>query len=159
MGELTLNQVEVKNWAGKTKFRIMHFMKRLGQKMYLYNYKSTHKEEYIPRSDYEALAIQTCRNLITKNPDSDLRIAPISGRRHIKNKRLEIKVFIHETSIDIIKNHHPQNVPISVKGHKTILNMFDNYAEKYRDIEEEEDKADRKHSIESILEETRVNNI
>jgi|ERR1035437_3141237 hypothetical protein len=139
---------------GKVKFTINHKCKRVAQKIAISNYKSIHKEDYLVRSDYEKEAVKICRNLITKNKDSDLRIAPNSGKRHIKNLPLNMRVFIYDTSIDIIKNNFPHNIPISPKARKTIINMFDGYAEKYRKIEEDDVHSTLKHSIESILEET-----
>jgi len=144
---------ERKFWD-RVKFAISHWGKRWAQRIAISNYKNMHKEDYIVRSDYEKEAVKICRNLITKNKDSDLRIAPQSGKRHIKNLPLNIRIFIYETSIDIIKNNFPQNVPISPKARKTIINMFDGYAEKYRNIEEDEVHSNLKHSLESILEET-----
>ena len=136
------------------KFAISHWGKRLAQRIAISNYKSMHKEDYIVRSDYEKEAVKICRNLISKNKNSDLRIAPQSGKRHIKNVPLNMRIFIYETSIDIIKNNFPHNVPISPKARKTIINMFDGYAETYRKVEEDEVHSNLKSSIESILEET-----
>lgn len=133
---------------------LSHYIKRLGQKWTVSNYKSLHKDDYIVRSDYECESVKICRNLITKNPDSDLRTAPKSGNRYIKNKRLNMVVFINENSVDIIKNYHPQNVPISPKSRQTIINMFDGYAEKYRENEMNEVRSNLKNSLESILKET-----
>ena len=134
---------------------INRVINRIGRKMAISNYKKLHKDDYAFRSNNECEAVKICRNLITKNPDSDLRIAPLSGNRHIKNERLKMVVFINETSIDIIKNYYPQNVPISAKSHRTILNMFDGYAEMYREREMNEVNSNLKQSIESILKETK----
>ena len=61
----------------------LHFFRRSIQKFSIYLFRIT--QVPVKKSEYERDCIQICKKLI-KNPETELLLTPISGRRYINNE-------------------------------------------------------------------------
>lgn len=136
------------------KYNVSHYFKRLVQRFAIANYKNLHKTDYILRSDNELQTVRICRNLIL-NENSKLKMDPVTFEKYIDNMELNMYVFINQDSIDVIKNKYPQNIPVSPKSLKTILNIFDNHAHFDRVAYRTEIVSNLKLTLQSIESETK----
>lgn len=113
--------------------------------------KKIDKEQYIVRSDFEKEAVGICRNLI-KRQDSKLLGSFKTQKRYVKNDVLGMNIIIEDGNVDIINHTYQYNVPISIKSHKIISNIFDGHQDADRQQMENEIRSNVKHSLQTIYE-------
>jgi len=105
--------------------------------------KNTNQNERICKS--------ICYKLINQ-PDSKFLIAPISGKRYIKNSRLELFVILDDNRISITNHVYHYDVVFSERDFHRILKMYDNKTERIRQEFENEMKSQIQSSLSTILE-------
>lgn len=129
--------------------KIKHKIIRIFQKNIIFSNKQMKKDSYIQRSPDEKEAISICRDLI-RNKKSELLLCPKTWERYVINEKLEIDVIINENTIDIINHTYHYTIPICIKTHDTISNIFDGYVEKRRQELKKRIFSNIKHSLNTI---------
>lgn len=107
----------------------------------------TGKEEINPN---EKICKTICYKLINQE-DSKFLIAPISGKRYIKNSRLELFVILDDRRISITNHVYHYDVILSERDWDRLSIMYDNKTEKIRQIFEDEMKSQIQNSLNKIL--------
>ena len=130
-----------------TKRRIKQFARR-SYVRYL-NYNRTMAEDNQKNSDTEKLCMSITRSLIT-NPESKFLLAPLSGKRYIKNENLEIFVILDRGTISITNHVYHYDVTVSNRNWQRIIGMYDNKVEGIRQEYEDEIMKNIEHSLSAI---------
>ncbi len=106
-------------------------IKRLKFKYVLYSrYKiSNNYSENI--SETAKLSLIICRTLI-RNEKSKFLIAPLSGKRYIKNEELGLFIILDDKHISITNHIYHYDVVVQQREWDRIVNMYDNKTEKIR---------------------------
>lgn len=100
--------------------------------------------------EYQKVCLSICRKLITK-PDSKFLIAPISGKKYIKNERLGLFVIMHEQHINVTNHTYNYSVFVCNRDWERITFLFDTETERRRLEYENEIKSQITHSLKNIL--------
>jgi hypothetical protein len=134
-------------------------MKRIFKRLYvkwslLTKYK-WFKAEEDNLTENEKSAISICRNLIRHN-DSKFLIAPLSGKRYIKNSSLDLFVILDDRRISLTNHVYHYDVRLLQRDWDRIVGMYDNKTEKIRLDLENQIKSQINYSLQTILE--KVNN-
>lgn len=101
-------------------------------------------------TESEKVCLNICRNLI-KHPDSKFLIAPLSGKRYIKNPKLELFVILDDRRISLTNHVYHYDVKLLDRDWDRLVNMYDTKTEKIRQGLEDEIKSQINHSLQSIL--------
>jgi hypothetical protein len=113
------------------------------------NYKSIHIDENA------RICSTICRKLIN-NPDSKFLIAPISGKRYIKNSKLGLFVILDGGKISVTNHVYHYDVVLNFKEWERLSRMYDNRTERERQTYENEITSQIEYSLSTIL--TKINN-
>ncbi len=130
-----------------TRSRIKQFAKR-SYVRYL-NLNRSQSVEDQKNSDTEKLCMSITRSLIT-NLESKFLLAPLSGKRYIKNENLEIFVILDRGSISITNHVYHYDVTLSNRNWQRITGMYDNKVEGIRQEYEDEIMQNIEHSLSAI---------
>lgn len=130
-----------------TRSRIKQFAKR-SYVRYL-NLNRSQSAEDQKNSDTEKLCMSITRSLIT-NSESKFLLAPLSGKRYIKNENLEIFVILDRGSISITNHVYHYDVTLSNRNWQRITGMYDNKVEGIRQEYEDEIMQNIEHSLSVI---------
>ena len=98
----------------------------------------------------ERLCKSICYKLINL-PDSKFLIAPISGKRYIKNSRLELFVILDDKRISITNHVYRYDVVFTDRDFDRITRMYDNKTETIRQEFENDMKSQIQSSLSTIL--------
>ena len=98
----------------------------------------------------ERICKSICYRLINQ-PDSKFLIAPISGKRYIKNSRLELFIILDDRRISITNHVYHYDVVVSERDWDRLSMMYDNKTEKIRQEFEDDMKSQIKSSLSAIL--------
>jgi hypothetical protein len=98
----------------------------------------------------ERICKSICYKLINQ-PDSKFLIAPISGKRYIKNSRLELFVILDDKRISITNHVYHYDVFFTDRDFDRITKMYDNKTETIRQEFENEMKSQIHTSLSTIL--------
>lgn len=104
--------------------------------------------EYI--NPNERLCKSICYKLINQ-PDSKFLIAPISGKRYIKNSRLALFVILDDRRVSITNHVYHYDVVFGERDFVRIIRMYDNKTENIRQEFENEMKSQIQSSLSTIL--------
>lgn len=133
--------------------KIKRFFKRLSVKFLIWlNYGFKNKRIL---TENEMICKSICRKLIN-HPESKFLIAPLSGKRYIKNSNLELFVILDEQKISITNHIYHYDVFLDVREWDRLVRMYDNKTEVLREEYENEIKSQIVHSLSTIL--TKVSN-
>jgi hypothetical protein len=125
----------------------------------LYKFYLKLKERFDPTpepKEEEVFCTEICKKLIFKE-NSKLTIAPISGKRFIKNDEKDMFVVLQSRTISLINHVYSYNVYIeNDKLYQDIIDDFDKELEKRRQLLEDEIKSNIKHSLMEILNKVNV---
>ena len=111
--------------------------------------KFTEGENKTPNIN-ERICKSICYRLINQ-PDSKFLIAPISGKRYIKNSRLELFIILDDRRISITNHVYHYDVVVSERDWDRLSVMYDNKTEKIRQEFEDDMKSQIKSSLSAIL--------
>jgi len=127
----------------------IRLIKRLKFKYVLYSrYKiSNNYSEHI--SDTVKLSLTICRSLI-RNQKSKFLIAPLSGKRYIKNEELGLFIIFDDKRITITNHIYHYDVSLETREWDRIVNMYDNKTEKIRQQFESEIMSQINNSLTEI---------
>ena len=140
------------------KSRIERFFKRLKLKLYILTTKSaggfaTQEEEI---SSYEKTCFLICLKTI-KHKNTKFMIAPMSQKRYLENKDMDIFITINDGRIDLTNHIYHYDVKLSKRDWERITYVFDMETEKRRLTYEDNINSQIKNSLHNILE--RVSNL
>jgi hypothetical protein len=132
--------------------RIWNFFRRFKLKMYLWirkgnNFAKTYEEEAI---SYEKTCFQICLKAI-KHPDTKFMIAPVSNKRYIENKTMDIFITMYDGRVDLTNHIYHYDVKFSSRDWERITYVFDNETEKRRIDYEDTINSQIKNSLHNVL--------
>ena len=133
--------------------RIKRFFKRLKLKFYLWSKKGefiapTYVEE---SSSYEKTCFQICLKVI-KHPETKFMIAPMSNKRYVENKSMDIFITMYDNAIDLTNHVYHYNVKLGKRDWERITFIFDSETEKRRLNYEDLINSQIKNSLHNVLE-------
>lgn len=102
-------------------------------------------------TEEEIICSDICHKLISLK-ESKLTIAPLSGKRFIKNDDKEVFIVIFQRMISLINHVYSYNIYVdNDQIYKKLIDHFDNELENRREVLENEIKFNIKHSLTEIL--------
>lgn len=102
-------------------------------------------------SEEEQFCTEICSKLISIR-ETKLTIAPISGKRFLKNDEKEMFIVVHNRVISLINHVYSYNVFYENDSlYQKVIQQFDNELERRRQVLEDEIKSNIKHSLTEIL--------
>jgi hypothetical protein len=133
-----------------------HIIKRIFLRLYLVFQKKINNQFGIEdEQQYQKVCLSICRKLIT-HQDSAFLIAPISGKKYIKNDKLGIFIIMNERHINVTNHVYNYSVFVSERDWQRISYLFNLTTEKRKQEYEETIKSQITHSLHSILD--KINN-
>jgi hypothetical protein len=136
--------MSVKNWVKRIYKRLKLKWNRWGKTPGMFKLP----EE---RTGYEQKSMAICRKMIT-HPDSKFTIAPLSGKRYIVNKTLDIFVIILDGKVEITNHVYHYVITLSDGEIKKLVNFFDSKVDDIRIKYEEEIKSQIGNTLDKIYE-------
>jgi hypothetical protein len=137
--------------------RIVRFFRRLKLRFYLWSKKGkmfkTYEEEV---SSYEKTCFQICLQMI-KHPSTKFMIAPMSNKRYIENKEMDIFITMDYGRIDLTNHVYHYSVKLTNRDWERITYIFDVETEKRRLNYEDTINSQIKNSLHNVLE--RISNL
>ncbi len=134
--------------------RIKRFFKRMYVR-YLKTIRYHVNNETSKLTDNERITKTICMKLIN-HPLSKFLIAPLSGKRYIKNEPLNIFVVLDDRRVSITNHVYHYDVTLPQREFDRLSLMFDNKTESIRQSFETDMKSQIVHSLSTIL--TKVSN-
>ena len=129
---------------------IRRFFKRLYVRYLIWLKYSKWGSETNELNPNERLCKSICHRLINQ-PDSKFLIAPISGKRYIKNNRLELFVILDDRRVSVTNHVYHYDVVLSERDWDRISLMYDNKTEKIRQEFENDMKSQIQNSLQKII--------
>jgi len=134
-------------------------LKRLSKRIYVkwliwYRNNLTPNEKKI--SQTEKICLSITRKMIT-HIDSKFLIAPLSGKKYIKNPSLGLFVILHERSLSITNHVYHYDVHVDERNWNRLLFMYDNKTESIRQEYEDEIMSQIEHSLHKLQD--KINNL
>lgn len=141
------------------KFRkyINRISKRLYVKWVLWNREGKSKEQK-KVSETEKICVSICRNLIS-NSNSKFLLAPVSGKRYIKNSDLELFVILDDKHISITNHIYHYDVSVQDRNWFRLINMYDLKVESIRIEYENEIMSQIENSLSKIQQKVRFQDL
>jgi hypothetical protein len=102
--------------------------------------KSTHGKE----------CFLICQKLIN-NPESELIVSPLTGKRYIKNDESSIFVIIQGRTVQIINHIYSYSIHLDDKTYERVIATFNHEQEKRCIRLESEAEVNIKHSLKNII--------
>ena len=130
------------------------FFKRLLKRLYVKwalrtRYKMFNHNEQMDTTTKTSLSI--CRRLINHD-SSKFLIAPLSGKRYIKNEEVDLFIIIYDNHLSITNHVYHYDVVLNQREIDKINNMYDNKTERIRQQFENEIMGQINNSLQSIQE-------
>ena len=128
---------------------ISHLVKRVKQKTY-FKFKRTFDPSFMAQVDkQQTSAYLICKRLIEKE-GTTLLMAPLSGKRYIKQEDGDLFVIISGDNIQIINHVYSYIIPMTGRTLKKTVDAFDNKLESNRENLEFEVKSNIQKSLNQI---------
>ena len=130
------------------------FFKRLLKRLYVKwalrtRYKMFNHDEQMDTTTKTSLSI--CRRLINHD-SSKFLIAPLSGKRYIKNEEVDLFIIIYDNHLSITNHVYHYDVVLNQREMDKINHMYDNKTERIRQQFENEIMGQINSSLQSIQE-------
>lgn len=142
---------KVTNW-------FLHKIKRLYLKYYIKVKKMEFPKNQREENGYERICLAICRETIN-HPDSKFSIAPISNKRYIVNKTLDIFIIMEDSRVEVTNHVYHYDVFFTEKQIKKLINHFDRKVEQIRLDYEEQIRSQVKNTLEEIYKSIKDKNI
>lgn len=127
---------------------IKRFIKRLYAK-YLKNVRYTTNQT--PENNHnERICKSICYKMIN-NPHSKFLIAPLSGKRYIKNEVLKVFIILDDKKVTITNHIYHYDVILTQRDFDRVSHMYDNKTEEIRNEFENEMMSQIVVSLSTIL--------
>lgn len=128
----------------------MHYTKRLGQKLYI-SYKRVFDPNPIPKKDPQQTSLYLICKKIIENESTTLQIAPLSGKRYIRQEEGNLFIIVSKETIEIINHIYSYIIPMNSHVLRKINKMFDSKMEEIRNNMEKEIKNNIQKSLSQLL--------
>ena len=132
--------------------KMKKLIKRLSKRLYVrwiqWN-RANRSENEIKIAETEKICMSICRNLIT-NSNSKFLLAPVSGKRYIKNSDLELFVILDDRNISITNHVYHYDVKVEDRNWFRLINMYDLKVEEIRLEYEQEIMSQIENSLTKI---------
>ena len=130
----------------------MKYFKRLFKRLYakyLKNVRYTTNQN--PENTHnERICKSICYKMIN-NPHSKFLIAPLSGKRYIKNEVLKVFIILDDKKVTITNHIYHYDVILSQRDFDRVSHMYDNNTEEIRNEFENEMMSQIMVSLSTIL--------
>jgi hypothetical protein len=137
--------------------KLKKYSKRLSKRLYVkwlqWNREGKTKEQK-KVSETEKICVSICRNLIS-NSDSKFLLAPVSGKRYIKNSELDLFVILDDRHISITNHIYHYDVTVQDRNWFRLINMYDLKVESIRIEYENEIMSQIENSLSKIQQKVR----
>jgi hypothetical protein len=127
--------------------QIKRIFKRLYIRMLILNRRYSERNGKV--SQTEKLICMISRKLIN-HPESKFLLAPLSGKRYIKNTELGIFVILYKYSISITNHVYHYDVILNERNWLKLTKMYDTKVEGIREEYENDIMTQIKHSLENL---------
>jgi len=133
--------------------RLSKFLKRTAKRTYVKwtIWNRTNSAEKVKISETQKMCLSICRTLIT-HKDSKFLIAPISGKRYIKNTALSLFVIFDGHTVSMTNHVYHYEVEIDDRNWQRITHMFDDKVETIRREYENEIMSQIENSLHKLQE-------
>jgi len=108
---------------------------------------TTYEDEIVA---YEKTCFKICLRLISHS-ESEFMIAPMSGKRYIKNDELSMFITMDYGRVEITNHVFNYNVKLSNRDWERLVYIFDTETEKRRIEMEKEVTSNIKNSLDHVL--------
>ena len=127
-----------------------YITKRMKHRLYL-----TTRGKSLPTTDeeiasYEKTCFKICLKLISHS-ESEFMIAPMSGKRYIRNNELSMFITMDFGRVEITNHVFNYNVKLSNRDWERLVFIFDTETEKRRTEMEKEVSFNIKNSLDHVL--------
>jgi ABC-type phosphonate transport system ATPase subunit len=127
---------------------VTRLIKRAYVKWLIWNRNSSQKEQ--KKSDTQKMCMSIARSLIT-HPESKFLMAPLSGKRYIKNAELDLFCILDHGTISITNHVYHYDVVVSERNWERLSKMYDGKVETIRQEYEDQIMSQIEHSLENII--------
>lgn len=128
---------------------IKRIVKRIYIKWLQWNRNSATKEDK-KVSDTQKMCMSIARSLIT-HPESKFLMAPLSGKRYIKNAQLDLFCILDHGTISITNHVYHYDVVVNNRNWDRLSKMYDGKVETIRQEYEDQIMSQISHSLENII--------
>jgi hypothetical protein len=132
--------------------RIKRFFKRLKIRVYLAfrrnGFAPTHQDKPLT---YEKTCFLICLKMI-QNPETKFMIAPMSNKRYLENKQMDLFITMDSGRIDLTNHVYHYSVKLNNRDWERITKIFDQETEKRRLNYEDTINSQIKNSLHNVLE-------
>ena len=139
------------------KKRLFRFFRRLKLRFYIWMKKGkvipTYEDEM---TSYEKTCFMICLKVI-KHPTTKFMIAPMSNKRYIENKELDIFITMDSNRVDLTNHVYHYSVKLNNRDWERVTQIFDLETEKRRLNYEDIVNSQIKNSLHNVLE--RISNL
>lgn len=131
---------------------MIKFIKRIGKRLYvkwlIWN-RNTSSAGAIKVSETQKMSMSITRSLIT-HPDSKFLIAPLSGKRYIKNTEKGLFIILDKGTISLTNHVYHYDIVISDRNWERLIKMYDGKVETIRQEYEDQIMSQIEHSLHKI---------
>jgi hypothetical protein len=124
-------------------------LKKLYSKFIIWSQKKI-KANQRTKDENVRICVSICRKLI-KHESSKFVIAPISGKKYIKNKELGLFVILDGGKVSITNHVYHYDVFLEFKEWESVMRMYDARTEKEIQVYENEIKSQIEVSLSTIF--------
>jgi hypothetical protein len=125
--------------------------KRLSVKFYKWESGSSFIKTYDESSGYEQICTAIIRKMINHS-DTKFTIAPLSGKRYLINKVLDIFIIIEDNKVEITNHVYHYVIKLSKRDTEKITKQFDKKVDDIRTQYENEIKSQITNTLHKIYE-------
>ena len=122
--------------------------KRLYVKWLLWNRKNSGKEQRVSQTQKMCMAIA---RLLIRHQESKFLIAPLSGKRYIKNADLDLFCILDHGIISITNHVYHYDVIVNDRNWDRLSKMYDDKVETIREEYENQIMSQIEHSLDNII--------
>lgn len=107
------------------------------------------KYRRVPISENERTSLSICRHLIS-HENSKFLIAPLSGKRYVKNEMLGLFIILDDKLLSITNHLYHYEINVNLRDWDRITVMYDNKTERIRQHFEDEIMSQIQNSLSDI---------
>lgn len=130
--------------------------KRLKVKYYIWERGKSWFKSPKDKTGYEKITCSIVRQLVN-HPDSKFTMAPLSGKRYIVNKTLDIFLIIEGSKVEITNHVYHYVTTLGDRDIEKITTHYDRKVENQRISHEEQIKSQISNTLQSIYDKITIN--
>ncbi len=130
----------------------MNYFKKLFRQIYAKYLKQVryNNSQNLGNTQNERICKSICYRMIN-NPHSKFLIAPLSGKRYIKNEVLKVFIILDDKKVTITNHIYHYDVILNQRDFDRVAHMYDNKTEEIRNEFENEMMSQIMVSLSTIL--------